>query len=174
MQNKVIVAIFTICSVMAVILAAIILAEPVPGSGGIPHPEFPGMMTGGDGAARLAEIGMLAFAFQCLLLLLIVALAALGVADNHQTTRLYVWLFLTYLFTLFVWWQMYFGHQQFLATGETTYFMGFPVATAWQIFGTWFGAIPLIVLYVAGFKTYIHSDDDERAYQQLLTDYNAT
>lgn len=159
---------------MALILAAIILADPVPGSGGLPHPSIPGIMVGGDGAARLAEIGMLAFAFQCLLLLLIVALAALGVADKHRSTGLYLWLLFTYLFTLFIWWQMYFGHQAFLATGETAYFLGFPVATAWQIFGTWFGAIPLILLYVAGFKTYIHSDDDERAYQQLLSDNNAT
>ncbi len=173
MHNRVIIGIFSICCAMAALLLAIILAEPVAGSGGIPHPTIAGLMNGGDGAARLAEIGWLAFLFQCLLLLLIVALAALGVAQRHHGLKLYTLLFLSYLFTLFIWWQMYFGHLHFLETGETGYFLGFPVATAWQMYGTWIGAIPLVLIYVLGFKTFIHSDEDEQVYQALLKQYGA-
>ena len=173
MQHKIVIGIFIISSAMAAILLAILLAEPVPGSGGVPHPTIAGLMIGGDGAARLAEIGGLAFAFQCLLLLLIVALAALGVSGKHHSMKLYGLLLATYLWTLFIWWQMYFSHQQFMETGETGYFLGFPVATAWQMYGTWLGAIPLILIYVVGFKTFIHSDEDEQAYQQLLKDNGA-
>lgn len=173
MQNRVVIGVFIISCGMAAVLLAILLADPVAGSGGVPHPTIPGLMVGGDGAARLAEIGSLAFLFQCLLLLLIVALAALGVSGKHQSPRLYVLLFLTYIFTLVIWWQMYFGHQQYLETGETGYFLGFPVATAWQMYGTWLGAIPLILIYVLGFKTFIHSDEDEQQYQQLLKDNGA-
>jgi hypothetical protein len=173
MRNRLIIGIFLISSVMALLLLAIILAEPVANSGGMPHPTIPGLMVGGDGMARLAEIGVYAFLFQCLLLLLIVALCALGVSPSHRSPKLYFLLALTYLFTLVVWWQMYFGHQEYLETGETGYFMGFPVATAWQMYGTWMGAIPLILIYVIGFRTYIHSDEDEQAYQQLLKDNGA-
>jgi len=173
MRNRLIIGIFLISSVMALLLLAIILAEPVANSGGMPHPTIPGLMVGGDGLARLAAIGVYAFLFQCLLLLLIVALCALGVSPSHRDPKLYFLLALTYLFTLVVWWQMYFGHQQYLETGVTGYFMGFPVATAWQMYGTWMGAIPLILIYVIGFRTYIHSDEDEQSYQQLLKDYGA-
>lgn len=173
MQNRVVIGVFIISCAMAAVLLAIMLADPVAGSGGVPHPTIPGLMVGGDGAARLAEIGWLAFLFQCLLLLLIVALAALGVSSKHHSLQLYVLLFLTYIFTLIIWWQMYFGHQQFLETGETGYFLGFPVATAWQMYGTWLGAMPLILIYVLGFKTFIHSDEDEQRYQQLLKDSGA-
>lgn len=173
MLNKVVIAIFSISCAMALILVAIILADPVAGSGGVPHPAIAGVMVGGDGAERLREIGVLAFLFQSLLLLLIVMLAALGVSAKHHSIKLYLLLALTWLFTMFIWWQMYFGHQNFLETGETDYFLGFPIATAWQMYGTWVGAIPLILIYVFGFKTYIHSDEDERSYQQLLKDNNA-
>lgn len=169
-QDRLIVGIFVISSAMAALLLAIILADPVAGSGGVPHPSIPGLMVGGDGVARLAEIGGLAFMFQSLLLLLIVALAALGVSRKHHSLTLYILLFLTYLFTLFIWWQMYSGHLHFLETGETGYFLGFPTATAWQMYGTWIGAIPLVLIYVLGFKTFIHSDEDEQTYQQLLKD----
>lgn len=173
MQNRVVIGIFIICSAMALLLLAIILADPVPGSGGVPHPTIAGLMIGGDGAARLEEIGGFAFLFQSLLLLLIVALAALGVSAKHHNHLLYLLLALTYLFTMFIWWQMYFGHLEYLETGETGYFLGFPTATAWQMYGTWFGAIPLILIYVLGFRIFIHSEEDERAYQQLLKDNGA-
>ncbi len=173
MLNKVVIAIFTISCAMALLLVAIILADPVASSGGVPHPVIPGMMIGGDGAARMLEIGVLAFLFQSLLLLLIVALAALGVSAKHHSIKLYLLLALTWLFTMFIWWQMYFGHLDYLETGETGYFLGFPIATAWQVYGTWLGAIPLILIYVFGFKNFIHSDEDERKYQQLLQDNNA-
>lgn len=111
MQNRVVIGVFIISCAMAAVLLAIILADPVAGSGGVPHPTIPGLMVGGDGAARLAEIGGYAFLFQCLLLLLIVALAALGVPGKHHSLKLYVLLFLSYIFTLIIWWQMYFGHR---------------------------------------------------------------
>ena len=74
----------------------------------------------------------------------------------------------TLLLSLFVWWQMYSGHQGFLETGVTSYFMGFPVATAWQVYGTWLGAIPLIILYTVGFRKFIFTEEDEEKYEKLL------
>ena len=168
MRSKLIVVIFATVLVMAGILIAICLAETVPNAAGMPHPEFNGMQAGGDGAARLQYIGGLAFAFQCLLLLLIVCLCALGVAEQRRTAEFWAYIGGTLLFSLFAWWQMYSGHQAFLQTGTTGYFMGFPTATAWQVFGTWLGAIPLILLYSLGFRKFIFTDEDEDRYEDLL------
>lgn len=168
MRSKLIVVIFATVLLMAGILIAICLAETVPNAAGVAHPEFNGMQVGGDGAARLQYIGGLAFAFQALLLLLIVSLAALGVAEERRTMELWAYMGGTLLFSLFVWWQMYSGHQAFLETGVTSYFMGFPAATAWQVYGTWLGAIPLIILYTVGFRKFIFTDEDEQKYEQLL------
>ncbi len=170
MRSKLIVVIFAIVVSMAAILVAICLAESVPNGAGMAHPEFSGMQAGGDGAARLEHIGGLAFAFQSLLLLLIVCLSALGVSEEKRSPQLWAYLGGTLLFSLFVWWQMYSGHQAYLATGATNYFMGFPVATAWQVYGTWLGAIPLILIYTLGFRKFIFTVEDEQRYEQLLAE----
>ena len=168
MGSNLIYVIFAVVLLMAGIIVAICLADSVPNAAGLAHAQFNGMQAGGDGAARLEHIGGLAFAFQALLLLLIICLAALGVAEERRSKELWAYLGGTLLLSLFVWWQMYSGHQAFLKTGVTSYFMGFPVATAWQVYGTWLGAIPLIVLYSAGFRKFIFTEEDERKYEQLL------
>jgi len=168
MRNNLIYVIFAIVLLMASILVAICLADPVPNGAGLAHAQFNGMQAGGDGAARLEHIGGLAFAFQALLLLLITCLAALGVAEERRSPELWAYMGGTLLFSLFAWWQMYSGHQAFLETGVTSYFMGFPVATAWQVYGTWLGAIPLIILYSVGFRKFIFTKEDEIKYEELL------
>ena len=173
MRSKLIVVIFATTVMMAGLLMAIVLADSVPNGAGLAHPEFNGMQAGGDGGARLKHIGSLAFAFQSLLLVLIVCLAALGVSEQRRSTELWAYLGGTLLFSLFVWYQMYSSHQEFLATGTTDYFMGFPVATAWQVYGTWLGAIPLIILYTLGFRKFIFTEEDERKYEQLLEEIKA-
>ena len=168
MRSNLIYVIFATVLLMAGILVAICLADTVPNAAGSAHAQFNGMQAGGDGAARLKHIGGLAFAFQALLLLLIICLAALGVAEERRSTEFWAYMGGTLLFSFFVWWQMYFGHQAFLETGVTSYFMGFPVATAWQVYGTWLGAIPLIILYTLGFRKFIFTEEDEQKYEKLL------
>lgn len=168
MHSKLIYVIFATVLLMAGILVAICLADSVPNGAGLAHPEFNGMRIGGDGAARLANIGGLASAFHALLLFLIVCLAALGVTEERRSIELWAYMGGTGLFSLFVWWQMHSAHQAFLETGVTSYFMGFPVATAWQVYGTWLGAIPLIILYSLGFRKFIFTDEDEQKYEELL------
>ncbi len=170
MQSKLIYVIFTTVLLMIGILVAICMAELVPNGAGLPHPDFLGMRIGGDGAARLKHIGGSAFAFHSLLLLLIVSLSALGVAEQRRSSELWAYMGGTLLFSLFVCWNMHSGYQAFLDTGSTGYFMGFPVATAWLVYGAWLGAIPLIVLYTMGFRKFIFTAEDEKKFDQLLAD----
>lgn len=170
MRIKVIHAIFAVGLMMAGILLAIGLAEPVANAGGVAHPDFPGMRIGGDGAARLEHIGRLGFAFQCLLLLQIVLLAMLGVSPKRRTPDFLAYMFGSLLFMLFVAWQMYSGHLEYLETGETGYFLGFPTATAWQVYGTWLGAIPLVLVYCLGFRKFIYTHEDEEEFNKLLNE----
>lgn len=168
MGRKLIYVIFAIGVLMAGILIAISLAEPVANSGGIPHPNISGMQSGSDGAARLAHIGNLAFVYQCLLLCLIVCLAALGVSEHRRTFEFGIYLGASLALMLVVWWQMYSAHQEFLETGTTGYFMGFPIATAWQVYGTWLSALPLVLVYSIGFRKFIYTEEDEITFNQLL------
>ena len=168
MRSKLIYIIFVVSLLMAGILLAIGLAEPVTNASGGPHPEFPGMQIGGDGIARIEQIGSLGFAFQCLLLILIVLLSLLGISERYRSRHLLVYMSGTTFLTLFIAWQMYSSHLQYLETGNTGYFLGFPIATAWAVYGTWLGAIPLVILYSVGFHKYIYTPEDEKQYKKLL------
>ena len=173
MDKKIIYSIFTICLIMAGLLVAIILADTVPNAGGAPHPDLPGMQVGGDGAARLQYIGGYAFLFQALLLTLAVCLSILGVSPRYRSKEFFSYMAASLAFMLLAWWQMYSRHQAFLETGETNYFMGFPIATAWQVYGTWLGAIPLILVYSIGFRKFIYSKEDEAEFQNILDQYGS-
>ena len=168
MRSKLIYIIFVVSLLMAGILLVIGLAEPVTNASGGPHPEFPGMQIGGDGIARIEQIGNLGFAFQCLLLILIVLLSLLGISERYRSRHLLVYMSGTTFLTLFIAWQMYSSHLQYLETGNTGYFLGFPIATAWAVYGTWLGAIPLVILYSVGFHKYIYTPEDEKQYKKLL------
>lgn len=174
MTRSVIYWIFAICVLMGALLLAIMLAETVPNAGGVPHPEFAGMVVGEDGAARLEFIGSYAFLFKSLLLALIVCLSILGVTERNRSKELLIYMAASLTFMLFIWWQMYSSHQVFLETGETGYFMGFPIATAWQMYGTWLGAIPLILIYTLGFNKYIYTPADAEAFDRLLFEFKQT
>ena len=173
-DSKLIYAILAISSAMAVILLAIGFAEPVANTAGVAHPEIDGMRAGGDGAARLEHIGKYAFAFLNLLLLLIVCLSLLGVSRRHRIPELLGYLGATFAFMMLVGWQMYSSHQKFLETSTTDYFMGFPIATAWQVYGIWLCGIPLILIYTLGFRKFIFTKEDEQLFNELLKNKTGT
>lgn len=174
MSNKLVSFIFTLCLLLGLLLIAIIMAEGVANAGGIPHSEIAGMTVGGDGELRLEHIGTYAFLFQSILLLLIVCLCALGVSPRYRSTAFYGYMAGCYGLMLFIWWQMYFGHQEFMQTDEISYFMGFPAPTAWQMYGTWFGAIPLMLIYTLGFRKFIYTPEDDEAFKAVLTKHKST
>jgi hypothetical protein len=171
MTRNLILIIFGIVVAMALLLIVIAIAAPVPNAAGIAHPDFPGMQVGGDGTARLQPIGLYAFLFQTLFLLLIVCLTVLSVAKARRTRELMFYMVASFALMMVVWWQMYSGHQHYLESGETGYFLGFPIATAWQAYGTWFGAVPLIVVYCLGFRRFILSKADEAEFNRLLNEH---
>jgi len=170
MGRQLIYVIAAICTTMTVILLLILTAEPVANAGGAAHPVFPGMRIGGDGLARLETIGSLGYAFQALLLSLIVAFATLGVSERHRTPRLRAYMIATLVFSLFILWRMVASHLNFIATGETSYFMGFPAATAWAMYGVWLGGIPLVFIYTLGFRQFIYTDEDQAEFERLVAE----
>ena len=171
MKQPVIIAILTLSLVCVVLLIAIGQAPPVANAAGIAHDSIPSMRAGGDGAARLAHIGSYAFYFQCAVLTQFVGFILLGISEKRRDTGLYITLAASLLVLLFVWYKIYDSHQIFLATNNTEYFLGFPTAAAWQVYGVWLSGIPLVVFYVAGFKKYIYSDEDEAAFEKLIDTY---
>lgn len=167
--NKIIIAIiFVTCLIMGALLLFIMNAEIVTNGGGIKHEIFAGMSIGGDGLERLRYTGTPSYTFGGLLIFLIVMLCLLGIPPRKRDLQLCLFLLLTLIFSLTVWYQMINSHLEYLETGVTGYFMGFPTASAWQMYGIWLSSAPLIFLYSIGFRRYVFSDSDEKEFDTLL------
>ncbi len=163
--------IFAVVLALEGILLLIGLIEAPPNAAGVAHDTVSAMQAGGDGASRLESIGGLAFAFQSLVLLFAILLCVLSVSPARRSPVFLGWMAITYAVNILVWQQMYFGHQAFLETGETGWFLGFPTATAWQVYGVWFAGVVLIAVYSAGFRNYVLSEDDELRFEELLREF---
>ena len=173
MLHKTIAWIFCCSVLMSLLLIAILLAETVPDTANIPHPEHPGMQIGGDGALRLQNIAVYGYLFQALFYFLVVSLCVLGIPQRHRDAKFYFYMSLSLLAMWLVWWRMSVEHQSFLETGETGYFMGFPYATAWLVYGHWLSALPLILVYTFGFRRYVYTAQDEARFNRLLQETRA-
>ena len=163
--------IFAVVLGMAALLLVIGFADAPPNAAGVAHETVSAMRAGGDGASRLESIGGYAFAFQSLALLFTILLCVLGVSPAKRSPAFLGWMAFTYAANMLVWQQMYFGHQAFLGSGETGWFLGFPTATAWQVYGVWFAGVVLVAAYSVGFRRYVLSEDDERRFEELLREF---
>ncbi len=167
-DSKLIYVLLAISCILGLILLLIAFAEPVADAGGTNHPSIASMQIGGDGAERLAYVGNYGFVFICLVFLLIICLAAFGVSAQRRTREFWIYIGGAFAFTMLVSWKLYLGHQAFVETGETTYSFGFPTPTAWQLYGSWLCAIPLVAIYTFGFRKFIYTKEDEASFNELL------
>ena len=152
---------------IAGLIGWIMVSPEPPLSTGGPHPEIAGMSVGGDGLARMGPIFSVGFALQALFVILIHLLVALGVAERNRSATFWVSLSGAGLVSLWVCWKIFSSYAQFLETGETGYFLGFPIASAWMMFGIWLSGALLAVIYVVGFRRFVFTVEDEAAYDLL-------
>ncbi len=172
MKNPLILLI-AVLGIISAILLILISLSPAEAPMVLPHPTIPKINIGGDGSERMANIGLYAFLLQCAVLGQYICLIILSVSPRYRSNGFYLVVLGTFAAMVFVWIKTYYGHQAFLETGETEYFLGFPTATAWQTYGIWLAAIPLTLLYSIGFKKFIYTKEDEAAFEALLKE-NAT
>lgn len=50
---------------------------------------------------------------------------------------------------------------------------GFPVPTAWMVFGVWLTPVLFLVVYVAGFRRWVMTEDDQRRLETLVAQRQA-
>ena len=145
----------------------ILVSPEPPMSTGSPHPEIAGMSVGGDGLVRMGPIFFPGFTLQALFVILIHLLVALSVAERNRSALFWISLCCAGLVSMWVCWKIFSSYAQFLETGETDYFLGFPVASAWMMFGIWLSGVLLAVIYVVGFRRFVFTVEDEAAYDLL-------
>lgn len=152
---------------IGVLLVGLLFAGGPDNATGQAHATIAGMSSGGDGLARLGGMGWMMFLLQILALLLIYALIALGVAERNRTRTFWVLLGLGAALSIAIWCGLYLSYVRLLETGEMQLLFGYPLPTAFMLFGVFLGGSYLCVFYIWGFKRFIYTEADEAAYESL-------
>lgn len=172
MQRSLAIAIFIMGLIECLILIAIALTPAPENATGLAHEVLPGVRIGGDGRERLAPIENLGYFFHVTVLVQVHLLIVLGVSEHKRSPLLFSLVGGCLAIALFIWWSLFTSYQNFLDSGTTEYFLGFPVASAWQVYALWVGGLSLVSLYVIGFERFIWSKEDERAFQEIVKQHS--
>ena len=141
---------------------------------GVAHPTVSNMLVGGDGMERFAPVAVQSLIFGCLSITFFVGLLALGLRQKGRVrgNKLAFFVGLAfYLGMFFMVWQSY----QTFAAGQSEVanrigplFLGFPIPTAWMLFGLYGAPIVFLLLYCLNFDSWVFTEDDEKEFRQLV------
>ncbi len=170
--NKVIYVILVLLLVIGFFLGLALLREVPPAASGSPHPEISGMQVGGDGEARIKGIELASFVVFSATFLICLSLIFLGISKGKRTLTFLIPAGVITLAILFVWYRVFDSYMEYLSSGKVDFILGFPEPTAWMIFGLWGGGALFTVIYVAGFRKFIYTKEDEAKLKEIVDDFN--
>lgn len=159
------------CLLCLLVIAAMVIwigftgvAEPIGG----PHPVIPHMSVGGDGATRASPILLPIYIWQVAVLILAGLMLTMGFTKRKRSRSILIWIWGAIAATIAAWTMLVFTYGAVIESGVTGYFGGFPVSTAWMLYGLYFAQAILVVFYVMGFHKYIYTDNDKAKFEQIL------
>lgn len=171
MRNVVIISLLITTIASCIVLLCIGLSPTVANAVGSAHESIPLIRIGGDGATKMENIGAYAFTLNALILFSFSCLFILGVSARYRDKLFYSLNALILGATLFVWFEIYFSHQRFVASQTSHFILGFPESTAWLLYGVWFSGLFLVCLYCFGFRRYVFTSEDEKSFNELVKEY---
>lgn len=137
---------------------------------GIEHPEYSTMQVGADGEARHSRILWVGWFFGVSQIVLFIAALSLGMRKEHGLGPIKVPLvtggaIFVIIFTLLI-----LTYREYMLGESTALFLGFPIPTAWMVFGIWIFPVFFVVLYLRAFDTWYLTDADRARFDALLAE----
>ena len=150
------------------------LLDEVPSQRGLAHPDYPTMAMGGAPAARHGSVLWLGWAFGAMSIaifqgLIDWSLRRGGTSGRPQARRAFLagGLGLQAVFLALV-----VSYRAFMADPlGAGLVLGFPVPSAWMMYGVWGAPLILVLLYVWRFEAWIWSAADEEEFHRLVKAY---
>lgn len=140
---------------------------------GVAHAQFKTMQSGGDGEARLKPVWWLGWAFALLQVTFFVALLAFGAMKRGSLGPLFVPLLTGWLVYAGIATGLVVAHARYTATTDHALFLGFPIPTAWMMYGIWMFPGVFVVLYLATFDRWNFTPADEERLAQLAAEFKS-
>ncbi len=163
---------FALTAAIALLLVALAFVPVADGATGFPHPDFAGMLQGGDGLVRHGHLLVLGWLFAALQVGLYAAMIALGASRRGHLGGLAPHLIGWNLLYLAVWTGIILAYRVEFADPAAR-LGGLPLSTAMLVYGLW--PVPAFYgwLYFRSFRRWIFRAEDEAAFHRLLAERRA-
>ena len=155
---KIALLLFALLIAMGLVLGYLLFFVEEPGNGhGVPHPEYATMLQGGDGARHQEVLGG-GTLLGALMILFMVGLLAFGASQGRKPGMEEGVLAGGTVLFLFCYLAMILTYVPYADTGGGSIVLGFPVPTAWMLYGVWGAPVVFMLLYMLRFEAWIISD----------------
>ncbi len=168
---KLIYSIFGMLIIVAACVVAIFLVGEPDASTGTAHASIDALRVGGDGLARFQSVANIALLMFSAILIMFGMLLYMGISKHRRSVQCKAWITTGTIALLLVWWSMFGTYSAYLASGEFPMILGFPLPTAFTVYGLWLAGFVFVIAYVVGFRSFIFTKDDEEAYHELVEKY---
>lgn len=94
----------------------------------------------------------------------------LGLRNRSGQKSIGRWLVTGYLLYCLAFGLMVLADLNYLNEATTAFFLGFPIPTAWMIYGMWFVPLLFSILFIIKYNSWVLSQDDLRTFEKILQD----
>jgi len=153
------------------------VTERVVGSGK-PHASIREMLVGGDGAKRHESLTVPGWCFLVLQMVFLGAGLCLGMRrngtdDTGARDPVRAWLVGGIVLSLVIVTLLFTSYRSFLVgvdegVDSPALFLGFPVASAWLVYGIWLFPIVYVLIFAKSFRTWYYPDESREKFERLL------
>ncbi len=170
MHNNMFKWFFAFLAMFLILIAAIWLTPAVPGATGSLHPTFKTMLKSGDYAGGGVAIKWLSYLFGLGIIGIFGFCIFTGLKKKDGAIPRNMRLILFFGFTAYViiYSLMVFSYWEFQQNDNPAFTGGFPVPTAWMLYGMWFVPAVITVTYIVKFDDWILTKEEEDRFHEIV------
>ncbi len=134
------------------------------------HPNFKTMLSGGDSLSMTSSTHILGYLFGLSTVLTLCLFLIQGAIRKNSLQGIRPWLLLSSIVYIVVYTFTFLSDTNYVQTGHTEFFSGWPLPTAWMIFGMWAAPVFFVLIYVFKFRDWILPLEDEERFYDLVAE----
>ena len=132
------------------------------------HPEAASLLQSTGGLADQPATLWLGYVLGLLVLGVMAVCVWIGLRKKDRSTPLTRWMMIGFGGYALVFTGLTLTYARYTGSAEVPFFGGFPLPTAWMVYGMWFFPLILVGLYMALFDRFVLTPDDLARFQELV------
>lgn len=161
---------YALICIFLLIILFLFFTGPPSNVTGQPHPDFETMLSGGDSLSTTSTTHILGYLFGLCTVMTLCVFLIQGAIRKNSLEAIRPWLLFSSLVYIVVYTLTFLSDTNYVATGHTDFFNGWPLPTAWMIFGMWAAPVLFVCIYVFKFRDWILPVEDEERFYDLVAE----